>query len=243
MRILVIGGTSGIGWALAEHYLNAGHDVAVCGRNIGKLKSEVTNKYTKLKKYALDITDKGMLISVVDDYARDTLDLVIVCAGFYFNNRHHTLDESTTLSMLQTNISGMNDTFLLCSKKMLQQKSGRLVAIASVAGLLKHYPSASLYSQTKRSVIQLCDAYRVALAPFTIAVTTIIPGYIDTEKLRELNQGDASKKPFLMREAQAVEKIVSAISNRKPIAIFPWQMRGVIFLMNLLPKWLLAIRF
>ena len=242
MRILIVGGTSGIGWALAEHYMCAGNEVAVCGRDASKLRLNATNNYTKLQSFSVDVIDRLALQTAVDQFAREPIDLVIVSAGFYFNNRRHPLDEATTLRMLQTNVGGLNSVFEICSEKMLGQRSGHLVAIASVAGLLKDYPSASLYSASKRSVIQLCETYRIALRPFGIDVTTIIPGYINTAKLRELNNGDASKKPFLLSETDAVKIIAQAIDQKQAVAIFPWQMRGIIWLMNCLPRWLLAMR-
>ncbi|MFX5693503.1 hypothetical protein ABTE17_22750, partial [Acinetobacter baumannii] len=73
----------------------------------------------------------------------------------------------------------------------------------------------SLYSATKRSVLNLCDTYRIALKPFSIAVTAIVPGYMDTAKLRDLNDGDASHKPFILSEEKAVRLIVEAIAERR----------------------------
>ena len=242
MRVLIIGGTSGIGWALAEHYLRAGNLVAVCGRDLNKINPNFAERYSKLQSFAVDITDHLALKAIVDAYAAQTIDLVIVSAGFYFSNRHHPLDDATTLRMLQTNVGGLHSVFDLCSEKMLTQRSGHLVAIASVAGLLKDYPSASLYSACKRSVIQLCETYRIALKPFGINVTTIVPGYINTAKLREINHGDASNKLFLLSEEDAVKKITHAIKQKQSVCIFPWQMRCIIWLMNRLPRWVLAMR-
>ena len=64
-----------------------------------------------------------------------------------------------------------------------------------------------MYSATKRHVLSVCATYRMALQPFGIAVTAIVPGYIDTAKLRALNGGDTRHKPFLLSEAQAVDRI------------------------------------
>ena len=240
MKLMIIGGTSGIGWALAQHYLQAGHSVAVCGRDLKRM--EQHSSYTQLKCYQLDIADKTAVANALDNFAEDNLDLVIVAAGFYFNTRHHELDATTTLRMLQTNVSGLSNAFELATKKMLSQNSGHLVGISSVAGLLKNYPSASLYSASKRSVLNLCETYRIALRPFSIAVTAIVPGYVDTAKLRQLNNGNASHKPFIMSEKQAVERIVAAIERRQPVCIFPWQMHWLIKLLNCLPSQLLGLR-
>jgi NAD(P)-dependent dehydrogenase (short-subunit alcohol dehydrogenase family) len=66
---------------------------------------------------------------------------------------------------------------------------------------------------------QLCDSdcrcVPTALKPFGISVTTIAPGYIDTEKLRQLNQNDLSKKPFLTDLGTATLMISEAIEKQK----------------------------
>lgn len=242
MKVLIVGATSGLGLALAQHYLQKGDEVAVCGRDLKRIPQELQKRYTQLRMYRLDIADKQTLVEILEDFANPVLDLVIVTAGLYFNTRKHQLDEAMTLRMLQTNVSGLNHVFELAAKKMLTQKSGHLVAISSVAGLLRDYPGASLYSATKRSVLNLCETYRIALKPFSIAVTAVVPGYIDTEKLRTLNNGDASQKPFILSETQAVHRITKAVAQRKAVLIFPWQMRGLIAVLNCLPSWLLALR-
>lgn len=239
-----MGGTSGIGRALARHYLQLGHQVAICGRDLTRVEmhSADSQDYTRLRSYQLDIADGAAVAHMLEDFAREGLDLLIVTAGFYFNSRHHPLDADTSLRMLRTNVSGLNCAFELAAEKMLKQKSGHLVAVASVAGLLKDYPGASLYSASKRTVLSLCETYRIALAQFGIAVTAIVPGYIDTAKLRQLNNGDASHKPFIMAESEAVVRIVAAIEARQAVCVFPWQMRWLIKLLNYLPSGLLGLR-
>lgn len=237
---MIIGGTSGIGWGLAEHYLQNGHEVMICGRDLKKIPNHVA--YAKLQNSQLDIGDKLAVAKAMENYAQGRLDLLIVAAGFYFNNSRHQLDAATTLRMLQTNVSGLSHAFESAANMMLPQKHGHLVGISSVAGLLKNYPGASLYSASKRAVLSLCDAYRIALAPFSIAVTTIVPGYVDTAKLREINGGDVRNKPFIMTEKQAVQRIVQAIDARRAVCIFPWQMRWLIKILNFLPKKLLQFR-
>jgi len=242
MNIMVIGGTSGIGLALARHYLQRGDRVAVCGRDLQRLPADFHGAIT----YQFDIADRTSLSQSIDDFAAQGLDMLIVTAGIYFNTRSHLLDEAATLHMLRTNVSGLSHAFELAAEKMLGQKSGQksgqLVAISSVAGLLHDYPGASVYSATKRSVLSLCDTYRIALKPFAIAVTAVVPGYVDTAKLRALNDGDASHKPFIMSEQRAVALIVDAITARRDRVVFPWQMKWLIAVLNLLPRWVLKLR-
>lgn len=241
MNIMVIGGTSGIGLALAHHYLQHGDRVAVCGRDLQRLPADL-HGLAGLVRYQFDIADSAALSQAIDDFAAQGLDMLIVTAGIYFNTRSHLLDEAATLHMLRTNVSGLSNAFELAAEKMLLQKSGQLVAISSVAGLLHDYPGASVYSATKRSVLSLCDTYRIALKPFSIVVTAIVPGYIDTAKLRALNEGDASHKPFIMSEKKALALIVDAIAGRRDRLVIPWQMKWLIALLNLLPRWVLKLR-
>lgn len=236
MRIMIIGGTSGIGLALAKHYLSLGQEVAICGRNLQRLDRRFVERYPTISLYQLDIVDKNALAAAIDDFSTIGLDLLIVSAGFYCNTLHIQKNPMAALQMLQTNVGGMNQAFELAATKMLPRRSGQLVAIASIAGLLHDYPGASLYSVTKRMVIALCDTYRQALTPCSIAVTTIVPGYIDTAKLRELNNGDASHKPFLLTEQQAVVHITRAIAQRQACYVFPWQIHWLVNLFNCLPS-------
>lgn len=242
MRVMILGGTSGIGWALAQHYLQRGHIVAIGGRNLARIASGPYCPHPRLQAYQLDIADRQSLVQALDSFAAHGLDLLIVAASVYFNSRSHSLDAGTTLQMIRTNVSGLSHALELAAQKMLQQQSGHLVAISSVAGLLHDYPGASLYSATKRSVLSLCETYRIALKPFSIAVTAIVPGYVDTAKLRALNGGDASHKPFILTEPQAVALIVTAIEKRQAISVFPWQMGYLIALLNRLPRALLRLR-
>jgi NAD(P)-dependent dehydrogenase (short-subunit alcohol dehydrogenase family) len=244
MRVFIFGGTRGLGLALAKHYLALGDTVAVAGRSA--VVSEPIATAAQLQCFALDIADSLAVQNALYSFAAQGIDLVIVTAGIYFNDRQQQLDQSSTEAILNTNVQGLAHVLQHASALMLRNTSsgtgetpnmsGHLVAVSSIAGLLADYPGASLYSASKRSVLQLCDSYRLALAPFAIAVTAVVPGYIDTAKLRELNGGSAKNKPFLISETQAVGKITQAIADRKSVVVFPWQMHWIVRLLNCLPK-------
>lgn len=243
MKVLVVGGTSGLGLALVEHYLAQGHVVGLCGRT-----AERDGLPAAAVRYVLDVGDVAAVRCTVQAFAalgpQPGLDLVVVCAGFYLKDRHQALDAQQTLAMLRTHLLGLTAVFDAAAQAMLAQQPvrGHLVAVSSVAGLFRQYPGASLYSATKRRVIDLCDTYRQGLAPLGLHVTAIAPGYVNTARLRVLNGGDASRKPFLMSEAEAVAEIVQAISAHRALHVFPRPMRWIVRAFRLLPSALLALR-
>lgn len=234
-QVLILGGTRGLGRALAAHYLAEGAHVTVAGRQPQALQGHAIDHHPRLRRLALDVADAQAVRQAVAEAAAPTLDLLIVTAGLYFNTRTHALDEATTLQMLATNVSGLAHAFEAAAQQMLRQGHGQMAAVSSVAGVLRDYPGASLYAATKRSVLSLCDTYRRALAPFGITVTAIAPGYVDTERLRQLNGGSAGHKPFLVSEAEAVRLITQAIARRQAQCRFPWQMHAAVWVLNRLP--------
>lgn len=239
-RIMIIGGTRGIGLALAEHYAGQGATLALCGRDASRLAGHPLASHPQVRIEALDITDRAALERAIDAFG--PLDLLIVTAGQYTDAASIAAHPEATLPVLATNVGGLYDAFDIAARHMRKQGNGQLVAIASIAGLLKDYPGASLYSASKRAAIAICDTFRKALEPFGIAVTVIVPGYVDTARLRELNGGDAHRKPFLQTEAQAVRRIVAAIARREERCVFPWQLHLQVRLFNLLPRFLQSLR-
>ncbi|MCD8042780.1 MAG: SDR family NAD(P)-dependent oxidoreductase [Tannerellaceae bacterium] len=236
MKVFITGGTSGIGLGLARRYLEKGYRVAVCGRDIRKVPAEPV--YNELRLYQLDVYDKEALEKAVNDFAPDDLELMIVAAGNYSSSAVRKLTYEESMEMLNVNLIGAVNAIEVARKQMGERRSGHIVAIASVAGLL-HYPTATIYSKSKRALIQVCDAYRRTLAGFGVTVTTVIPGYVDTQKLRDINNNDLSRKWFVIKEEDAVNRIIQAIEAKKESIIFPLRMRLLTGLTTVLPyKWI-----
>jgi len=240
MNVMIIGGTSGIGLGLARHYWRQGARVAICGRHPGKLEGSPLLAEERISIHACDIADRDAVARTVAAFK--DLDLLIVTAGQYTDAAAIARDPASTLPVLRVNVGGLDHAFSAAAEAMMARGRGQLVAVASIAGLQRDYPGGSLYSASKRAAIAICDAYRKALAPFGIGVTVIVPGYVDTARLRELNNGDASGKPFLMPEQEAVRRIAAAIERRDERCVFPWQMHALVGIFNRLPAFLQRLR-
>ncbi|WP_240651645.1 SDR family NAD(P)-dependent oxidoreductase [Serratia microhaemolytica] len=237
---MIIGGTSGIGLALGRYYVGAGAEVALCGRDPARLVSDPLLSHQRVQLYRVDISERMMLSQVMTQFTSQRtggLDLLIVTAGHYIDAEQAQENERVD-ALLATNIRGLCNAFDLA----LTFGARQLVAVASIAGLLPDYPGLSLYAASKRATIAICDAYRIGLSPRGVAVTTLVPGYIDTQRLRELNFGSAAHKPFLQHEDRAVQLMVAAIQRKSPRYIFPWQLHLMVKIFSLLPRWLQRLR-
>ncbi|MGO2387108.1 MAG: SDR family NAD(P)-dependent oxidoreductase, partial [Psychrobacter sp.] len=142
--------------------------------------------------------------------------------------------QSQSLDVIKNNITSSNATHNGATNNLKPS----LICLASIAGTLD-YPYASLYAKSKRAMIATASVYRLALDPYEIQVTCIASGYIDTQALRDLNDGDASHKPFIMSTQTAVTNIMKAIDDDVELAVFPKSMRYITRTLNHLPKPLL----
>ena len=246
-HLIVIGGTSGLGLALALHHQQLGWQVSVVGHSLGKI-DRINNQYPNIITYNCDLTDSVQTQNLLESLSDISFQRLIYSAGSYTNERVHQLNQVDSDKMLAINLQAFEQVFRWATEQLKYQrkhqnqsidliKIGRpsLICIASIAGTMD-YPYASLYAKSKRAIIATASAYRLALAPYDIQVNCIASGYIDTQALRDLNNGDASHKPFVMSTQTAVEHIMQAIDEDIEMAIFPSSMRYITRVLNHLPK-------
>ncbi len=242
-HIVVFGGTSGLGLALALHHQALGWQVSVVGHSVEKI-ARINSQYPDIATHCCDLTDSAQTQTLVDNLSDISFQRVIYSAGSYTNERIHHLSQADSDKMLAINLQAFEQVFRWASEQLKQQsysvdfnKSNKLslICIASIAGTMD-YPYASLYAKSKRAMIATASAYRAALAPYHIQVNCIASGYIDTQALRDLNDGDASHKPFIINTQTAVKHVMQAIDKNIELAIFPCSMRYITRALNHLPK-------
>ena len=138
MNVFIIGGTSGIGYALADFYQREGNRVGVCGRDLKRLASE-----SRFEKFQADVIDKELLGNVIRQFVdTDTLSLLINCAGHYAEDVAGEITYEEAVAMLQTNIIGAINT-LEIGRELMRDSGGQIVLLASISGILD-YPESSL---------------------------------------------------------------------------------------------------
>ncbi len=252
-HLIVFGGTSGLGLGLALHHQALGWQVSVVGHSMEKI-DNINSQHPNIVTYCCDLMDSVQTQMLLNDLSNISFQRLIYSAGSYTNERVHRLNQDDSDQMLAINLQAFAQVFMWASEQLKRQSYSSdfnennrqsLICIASIAGTID-YPYASLYAKSKRAMIATASAYRAALAPYNIQVNCIASGYIDTQALRDFNDGNASHKPFIISTQTAVENVIQAIDDDIELAIFPRSMRYITRALNHLPKpllnWILRSR-
>ena len=133
--------------------------------------------------------------------------------------------------VLRTNVLGMVATFQPFVAPMRERGAGRLVGIASVAGI-RGLPGAGAYSASKAAVIAYLESLRVELHGSGVKVVTIAPGYIETP----MTAVNDYPMPFMLPADEAARRFARAIDAGTGYTVIPWQMGVVAKLLRLLPN-------
>lgn len=219
---------------MARHYAARGVTLGLVGRRVAVLDTLAASLPGQHAVYGLDVADPAALGGAAADFmARFGLpDVVIANAGVSVGTLTEMADDLAAFErVLRTNVLGMVATFQPFVAPLRAAGQGRLVGIASVAGI-RGLPGAGAYSASKAAVIAYLESLRVELHGTGVRVVTIAPGYIETP----MTAVNAYPMPFLMPADQAAARFVRAIETGVSYTVIPWQMGVVAKLLRLLPN-------
>ena len=233
MKVFITGASSGIGMAFARHYAARGASLGLVGRREEALAELAASLPGTHRCYAVDVRDRAALHAAANDFiaAHGKVDMVIAAAGISIGTLTEEMDDFESFrAVVETNLLAMVATFEPFIPGMKVQGEGKLVGIASVAGI-RGLPGSGAYSSSKAAVIAYCESLRNELRPYGINVSTIAPGYIRTN----MTAHNPYSMPFLMDADVFAKKAASAIADGTTYKVIPWQMSVVAKLMRLLP--------
>ena len=232
----ITGASSGIGQALAARYAQAGWRLALVARRSAEMADWARAQGLAPERwqvYGADVADVDSIVAAgAACLAGQGLpDVVVANAGISVGVDTAVREDLAVVARtFAVNNVGLAATFQPFIAPMRERGSGRLVGIASVAGI-RGLPGHAAYCASKAAVIGYCESLRGELRGSGVRVVTIAPGYIDTPLTRQNRYG----MPFLMRADDFAEQAFRVIEAGRSYRVIPWQMGVVAKLLRVLP--------
>ena len=179
--VLVTGGNRGIGYAIAQEFVAAGHRVAVTARS-GKGPEGTLS-------VVADVTDAASLDAAIKEVeeALGPIEVLVANAGITKDTLLLRMSDEEFESVVNTNLNGVFRVLKRVTKSMLKQKFGRVILIGSVVGLLGSAGQVN-YSATKSALVGIARSVTRELGSRNITANVVAPGFIDTDMTSELSE-------------------------------------------------------
>ena len=184
--VVVTGGSRGIGKSIAESFLNDGATVIVTYKNA--IDEEYFNS-KNIKHHKCDIADIKAVAELVDAIVKEfgKIDVLVNNAGITKDGLLMRMSEEDWDAVIDTNLKGVFNFTKAVSRPMMGKKSGKIVNITSISGVMGNAGQAN-YSASKAGVIGFTKAVAKELASRNINVNAIAPGFIETEMTDKLSE-------------------------------------------------------
>ncbi|HUM05994.1 MAG TPA: SDR family oxidoreductase [Terriglobales bacterium] len=215
---VVIGGTSGIGLALARGLAEAGADVIPSGRRADRVEhaaAEIRELGRRSLVSVCDISDRASLEHFRDAVAKEfrAVDILVNCAGTTIKVPTLDLAERDWNRVVDTNLNGTLRACQAFGRQMIERRYGRIINIASLASFAGWYEVAA-YAASKSAVVSLTKTLAVEWAKYGVCVNAIAPGVFRTDLNRALLDGTPRGEELLMRTPMRrfgqVEELIGA---------------------------------
>lgn len=184
--VVVTGGSRGIGKSIAESFLNDGATVIVTYKNA--IDEEYFNS-KNIRHHKCDVADIKAVSELVDAIVKEfgKVDVLVNNAGITKDGLLMRMSEEDWDAVIDTNLKGVFNFTKAVSRPMMGKKSGKIVNITSISGVMGNAGQAN-YSASKAGVIGFTKAVAKELASRNINVNAIAPGFIETEMTDKLSE-------------------------------------------------------
>ena len=198
---LVTGAAQGIGKEIALAFSEEGADIIAADLNLERLKEvtkDVESRGRKCIPVEMNVTDYGKVEEAVNKILDKTtkIDILINNAGVTKDNLLLRMTEAEWDTVIDVNLKGTFNCTKAVSKVMIKQRSGKIINIASIIGIIGN-PGQANYSASKAGIIALTKTAAKELASRSINVNAVAPGFIQTDMTDRLPESLKQK----MKEA------------------------------------------
>lgn len=232
MNIVIWGGTSGVGEALAKRYYVEGHEVNIIGRHEGKFKKNFLGQFQNINYYQCDIKDEKKVTSLIDEIEeKEKVDLCVICSGIGINEKIKDENLDKAKEVFEVNTLGVFNVVKAQFPFMKKRKSGQVVFMGSVAGVMGLARNSG-YCASKAAVHSLGQSWASNWRDDGILATTVIAGFINTPHTKDNNH----KMRFLVNVQDAAQIIAEGVKRKKELIVFPKIPYYVMKILAFLPR-------
>ena len=178
----VTGSTRGIGSAIAARLHAAGARVAVVGREVERARARAAELGKRAAGFACDVADAAQVDAAVAEAeaALGPIDILVNNAGLTRDNILLRLSDDDWDTVLDANLKGAFHTIQATLKGMMKRRSGRIINISSIVGLIGNKGQAN-YAASKAGLIGLTKSVAKEYASRNILANCVAPGFIETD--------------------------------------------------------------
>jgi len=234
VKIIITGASSGLGEALALHYATRENQLVLIARREDRLADVAARcrvKGADVETIIADVSDFGRMSEIGATLCKKPIDRIILNAGISVGHNGGVTPYEDFERLFKTNFLSVHALLEPIIAKLIEQKSGEIVFISSLASLLT-MPTSIAYSSSKRALNAYAEGLHYQLKPHGISVMTIMPGFIDSEMTRK----NRFEMPFLLKTEDGIARIVRAIERKKIRHAFPFRFYLMIRIVLLFPQ-------
>ena len=196
-KIIITGATGGIGNSLVKKFTDNGSIVLATGTKEEKL-NNLKNKFSNIYIEKFNLAEHKNIESFIEDASNKLggIDVLVNNAGMNLDNISIRLTEENWKKVLDLNLTA---TFLMCKfaiKKMLKNKSGKIINITSIVGHTGNLGQAN-YAASKAGIVAFSKSLAIEYAKKNININCVSPGFIKTEMTDKIN--DEFKKTLISK--------------------------------------------
>jgi 3-oxoacyl-[acyl-carrier protein] reductase len=187
---VVTGGTRGIGKAAAQVFAELGARVVINGQNESLLeivRDEIRALGAECESFRGDVSKFEVAASLIDFAIESfgSIDILVNSAGITRDSLVMRMSETDWDDVINVNLKGAFNTIRAAARPMMKQRSGAIVNVTSVVGLMGNAGQAN-YAASKGGVIALTKSVAKEFAPRGISCSAVAPGFIDTDMTKSL---------------------------------------------------------
>ncbi len=237
-KVLITGGTSGIGKIMGKLVLERKGELIIWGNNPSKINRTVAelSMFGNVHAYRVDVSSLEQIMEAAVEVKKDVggIDILINNAGIVVGKYFHDHNHKDIADTMYVNSLAPMHVSLEFLPEMISNNRGHICNIASLAGLISN-PKMSVYAASKWAAIGWSDSVRLEMKKLktNVHITTVNPYYINTGMF----DGVKSRIPILDAEKVA-KRIIRAIEKNRISLSMPFSMRFIRFCEGILPiRW------